>query len=108
MKPSQLYLFLSILGAVLPYYFFVPFLLEYGLDLSEMKRQLFTNRISLFFGVDVILSAVVLLGFIWQESRRSVVRYAWLAVAGTLLIGVSFGLPLFLYLREQGKAHKPT
>jgi Terpene cyclase DEP1 len=48
----------------------------------------------------VIVSAVVVLRFIRAESGRLRINHAWLAIPATLLVGVSLGLPLFLYLRE--------
>ncbi len=32
--------------------------------------------------------------------RRVGVRHVWAPIAATLLVGVSLGLPLFLYLRD--------
>jgi hypothetical protein len=58
------------------------------------------DRISAFFAMDVIVSAVVLFIFIKAEARKAGVTLLWLPIVGTLLVGVSFGLPLFLYLRQ--------
>lgn len=91
---------MSILGAVLPYSQFVPWLAEHGLNARLFGQQLFATRISAFFALDVIVSAVVLLRFIRAESSRLRIPYAWLAIPATLLVGVSLGLPLFLYFRE--------
>jgi hypothetical protein len=63
-------------------------------------RDLFANRISAFFAMDVVVSAVVLISFIQTEGKRLQTRLLWLPTLGTLLVGVSFGLPLFLYLRQ--------
>jgi hypothetical protein len=101
MKPKAAYLALSIVGAILPYWKFLPWVVEHGLNLSLFFQELFVNRISTFFAMDVIVSAVVLLRFIRVESSRLGVRRWWLPVAGTLAVGVSFGLPLFLYMRER-------
>ena len=62
--------------------------------------QLFATRISTFFALDVIVSAVVLLRFMRAESSRLRINHAWLTIPATLLVGVSLGLPLSLYLRE--------
>ena len=99
MKPKTLYLALCFLGFLLPYWQFVPWLAEHGLNLALFARELFVNRISAFFGMDVH-SAVALIGFIRVEGRRLNVGQRWLPVLATLLVGVSLGLPLFLYLRE--------
>jgi Terpene cyclase DEP1 len=98
---KKFYLFLCVLGAVLPYSQFVPWLLENGLNASFFVHQLFANHISAFFAWDVLISAVVVVGFVRTESKRSSLHLAWLPILGVLTVGVSFGLPLFLYLRER-------
>jgi hypothetical protein len=84
----------------LPYYFFVPFLLEHGLNLPLFVAQLFTNPVSSFFGADVVVTSVGLWVFIYVETRKISVRLWWLCILANLTVGVSLGLPLFLLLRE--------
>lgn len=101
MKPKSLYLGLCIVGTLLPYSQFVPFLREHGLDLQLFFEQLFANRVSGFFGMDVIVSSVVLWLFVYVDGRRYGVKHLWAPVAANLAVGVSLGLPLFLYMRER-------
>jgi hypothetical protein len=63
-------------------------------------RNWFVNRISAFFAMDVIVAAVGLVRFVRVESFRLHIHRWWLPVAGTLVVGVSLGLPLFLYMRD--------
>jgi hypothetical protein len=100
MRPRNLYLSLCVLGLLLPYSQFLPFLQEHGLDPRLIVQQLFANRISAFFGLDVIVSGVVLLAFMRVESRRLGMHRLWLPLVALLTVGVSLALPLFLYLRE--------
>jgi hypothetical protein len=100
MKAKTIYLVLCAIGAVLPYWQFVPWLLERGFNPTLFLRELFANRISTFFALDVLVSAIVLIIFMRVESARSRIRWQWLPVLATLLVGVSLGLPLFLYMRE--------
>jgi hypothetical protein len=90
-----------VLGTVLPYSQLVPFLREHGLDLRLFAEQLFANRIGAFFGMDVIVSALVLCVLVRVEGRRARMRHAWLPLAALLTAGVSLALPLFLYQRER-------
>jgi hypothetical protein len=101
MKTKTTYLVLLIAGTILPYWQFVQWLAERGLNARLFLQQLFANRISSFFALDVFISALVLLYFIAIESSRARIRQTWLAVLATLLVGGSCGLPLFLYLREK-------
>jgi hypothetical protein len=98
---KMLYLLLCFLGLALPYSQFVPWVIEHGLDMRLFIHQLFANRIGGFFGMDVFVSAVALIGFVRNEGRRLKMERLWLPVASVLLVGVSLGLPLFLYLRER-------
>ncbi len=50
--------------------------------------------------MDVIVSAIALLVFTRIESKRAKIRARWLVILAVLTVGVSLGLPLFLYLRE--------
>ena len=97
-----IYALLCLLGIAGPYYFFVPFVMDEGLNLQLIVSQLFANRISSFFGADVIVSSLVLWAFIYHENRIRRIRLWWLAIVANLAVGVSLGFPLFLLLREAG------
>ena len=101
MKTKSLYLLLCLAGTILPYWWFVPFVREHGLDLRLFVEQLFATQISGFFAMDVVVSSVVLWVFVFVEGRRLGMRRLWLPIAASLAVGVSLGLSLFLYLREQ-------
>ncbi len=96
----NLYLVVAILGFVLPYYFFVSFLVENGLDLRLLFSQLFANHISTFFAVDLIITAIVFLIFVVREAGGYGMRNWWVYIVATLAVGPSLALPLFLYFRE--------
>ena len=98
---QTVYLILCILGTILPYSQFVPFLLEHGLNLQLFFEQLFVNRISSFFAMDLIVSSLVLWAFVFWEGSRLEMRNLWVYVASNLLVGVSLGLPLFLLMRQR-------
>jgi hypothetical protein len=100
MKLKTLYLGLCIVGFVLPYWQFVPWVVANGLHLPLFFQQLFSNRIGGFFGMDVFVSSLVLVIFMRAESARLKLRGRWLPVLAVLTVGVSLALPLFLYLRE--------
>ncbi len=101
MKLKTIYLVLCVLGVVLPYAQFVPWLMANGVNMHLFFQQLFANRIGAFFGMDVLVSAVALLVFSRNEGRRLHVGGRWLPLIAVLTVGVSLGLPLFLYMRER-------
>lgn len=91
---------LAVLGAVLPYSQFGPWILQNGFDISRLAEEITQSRISSFAWLDVLVSAIVLIGFVLFEGTRKGMRLLWLPIVGTLTVGVSLGLPLFLLLRE--------
>jgi Terpene cyclase DEP1 len=100
MRPKHLYLGLCVIGTVLPYSQFLPFLREHGLDARAFIDQLFATNIGGFFGWDVVVSSVVLWVMVFVEGRRAGIGHRWAPIAANLAVGVSLGLPLFLYMRE--------
>ena len=96
-----LYLVGAVAGTLLPLSYLARFIAAHGLDVPLLVRQLFQNDASAFFGVDVFISGLVLLVFIASEGRRAGVKNLWACVLCTLLVGVSSGLPLFLFFRER-------
>ncbi len=101
------YLILCILGIALPYSQFIPFLIENGLNFESFFQQLLINRISAFFGMDVVVSSLVLWTVVWVEGSRVKIKNLWIYIASNLLVGVSLALPLFL-LKRQRKLEETT
>jgi hypothetical protein len=100
MSRKNIYLLLCVLGVILPYSQFVPWVMENGLHVGLLFRQLFASRAGGFFGMDVLVSSAVLVVFMRMERKRLAIRFSWLPIVGLCAVGVSLGLPLFLYLRE--------
>lgn len=96
MNRKNVYLIFCILGAAIPYSQFVPWVLENGMHVGLLVGQLFANRISAFFGLDVLVSSAVLLVFMRLERKQIHIRFAWLPIVGLCVVGVSLALPLFL------------
>ena len=100
MNRKNTYLFLCVLGIALPYWQFLPWVMENGQHLRLLVQQLIANRIGRFFGLDVVVSSVVLVRFVRVEGKRLSMRLLWLPIIGLFAVGVSLAFPLFLYLRE--------
>jgi hypothetical protein len=101
MTTKHVYLSLAVIGLVIPYSFFISFLLSHGPDGSEFLRQLVGTPLSAFFVADLLISCVVFLSFIRQESARYAMRNRWIYVVALVTVGLSFALPLFLFVRQQ-------
>jgi len=106
MKSAHVYLLLCVLGTVLPFVALWPLLAADGPDLPLLSQRAVTDPVAAFFSADVLVSALVLLVLIATEGGRTGVRHRWLPVVATLAVGVSLGLPLFLYMRERRLARR--
>jgi hypothetical protein len=68
-----------------------------------MASELFASRIGAFVGLDVIVSACVVVVWAFVERARRPMRLWRAPILATLLVGVSCGLPLMLYLTESDR-----
>lgn len=102
MSPLRLiYLGLAIWGAVHPMAYFVAWFREHGFDLSGMIDAWHVNAATSGLVWDLTIAAVTLTVWILAEVA---VRRNWdalLAIPATFMIGVSCGLPLYLFLRAR-------
>ena len=98
---ARAYSALAIVGAFAPGAAFAPWVQANGIDPLRFAVDLFANRVSSFFALDVIVSAIVLILFVIVQGARDCVTARWWAILATCVIGVSCGLPLFLALRER-------
>jgi hypothetical protein len=71
-----------------------------GFNLRLIFEQLFANHILLAFATDLVISIVVFWVYLYRESQRYQIVNWWLFVLASIVIGLSFALPLFLYVRE--------
>jgi len=91
-----------VIGTIAPYSALGPWLFTNGADVGLFLRQLFENHISTAFALDVLVSAmVVLMLAVRDRDLRKTNRFA--ICGATLLVGVSAGLPLYLYLKMRAK-----
>jgi hypothetical protein len=100
MKPRHIYLGLCFLGLLVPNSLFFPWLIEHGPSPRRFVQDMFANGVSAFFSIDVVLSAIALGAFVLIESAQLRLSRSWLPIVATFLVGVSLGLPLFLYRRQ--------
>jgi uncharacterized protein DUF2834 len=98
---KNIYLVLALLGLLIPYYFLFKFLGSNGLNISLLVQQLFANNISTFFAVDLVISILVFWIYMFAEANKLQMKNSWLYLLASLLVGLSFALPLFLYFRER-------
>ena len=87
--------------AVHPMYYFAPWLQENGFDLQGLVALWKANDAVTGLYWDLVIAAIALTVWILAEVS---VRRNWLAliaIPATFCIGVSCGLPLYLFLRSR-------
>lgn len=97
------YLGLSIWGAIHPMYWFVKYMRESGTGLSGLIDAWYVNASSTGLVWDLTIAAIALTVWIIAETMR---RKNWIdliCIPAIFAIGVSCGLPLYLFLRSRRK-----
>ncbi|KUF10536.1 DUF2834 domain-containing protein [Pseudoponticoccus marisrubri] len=101
MRLRHLWLALSLWGAVHPMYYFLSYMAANGWSLSQLIDAWYVNDSTRGLTWDLTITAVVLTLWILAEVA---VRRNWpalLAIPATFCIGVSCGLPLYLWFRSR-------
>ena len=98
---KNIYLILAIIGFIAPYYFFLQVPPEDLLDLPALVQPLFANDFMRGIGMDLTVSVITFWTYVFVEANRLKMKHPWAYSLATLLVGLSFALPLFLYFRER-------
>ncbi|MBT3466465.1 MAG: DUF2834 domain-containing protein [Rhodobacteraceae bacterium] len=97
----MIYLALAIWGAIHPMYYFIQWFAQKGFDLMGMVDAWHVNAASSGLVWDLTIAFIALTVWIIAEVT---VRRNWIgliAIPATICIGVSCGLPLYLFLRTR-------
>ena len=101
MTMKNIYLVLAVIGFIVPYYFFLQLPVADGLNLPQLLQPFFANNFMKGAAMDLTISVIVFWVFVFVEANRSGMKYPWVYLLATVLVGLSFALPLFLYFRER-------
>ena len=101
---KKYYLFLAIVGFLLPNYLVLLESIQTGNILLYTNpiatfEGMFSNRISTIFIIDLLFGVFVFFIWTYQVYKEGSMRVLFLIWTITLLFGFACGLPLFLYLR---------
>ena len=102
-KLSYLYLFLSILGAILPMMANFDFAIEYGYSfaIKNFISLANANPAAQSISRDLLVGATAVFIWIVNESKKLNIKNMWVVYIGTFLIAFAFSAPFFLFLRER-------
>ena len=100
---SYIYLFLSILGAILPMMANFDFAIEYGnnFDIKNFISLANANPAAQSISRDLFIGASAVFIWIINESKKLNIKNMWIIYVGTFLIAFAFSAPFFLFLRER-------
>ena len=101
MTKKNIFLILAILGFIAPYFFFVQVPPESALDIPALIGPLLANNFMKGVGMDLTVSVITFWTFAFMEANRLQMKNPWVYLLATLLVGLSFALPLFLFFRER-------
>jgi hypothetical protein len=88
-------------GAIVPWLFLGNFLISEPAQISNVFELAFANKVDSAVAADLFISMAVFFVFVFSEGGKLGSKYLWSYILATLLIGLSFSLPLFLYNRAR-------
>ena len=98
---KTLYLVLAIVGAVLPYIFFVQHFSSEGVSLGGFVSALFANPAAGGFTTDLLFTSLVFWIFMLHQRSREKGPRPILFILLNFFIGLSCAIPAYLYARER-------
>jgi hypothetical protein len=98
---ERLLLILTVLGFVVPNVCLVVFTADEGLATGTYFSLWVDSTPSTQLLLDLLIASLAF--FVWAavEGPRVGMRRWWVCIPATLLVGLCFGLPLFLLMRER-------
>ena len=100
MNFRTLYLLLAVIGAVVPVIFFIGWIQLHGFDLNRFLMDAFVNDASSGLTADLLISSLVFWVAAFELWRRDQGPIPWPFILANLCIGLSFALPLYLFVRH--------
>ncbi|MEP4766380.1 MAG: DUF2834 domain-containing protein [Roseibium sp.] len=102
------YLIAAILGTIVPWIFFAGFVSANGTDFSQFIQLLFANGPSSGLTADLLIATGIFWVWSWRDAKENRVAGWWLTIPAIWLVGLSLGLPLYLWLRERVREAGPA
>lgn len=96
----RLYFVLTIAGAIAPIVLTVVFISEYGVDFGEFFDQIFASPMAGLAWLDLTISSLAFWWWISRDAPKHGIYPWWPYIPATMLVGLCFALPLYLYRRS--------
>ncbi|GMR24486.1 MAG: hypothetical protein BMS9Abin37_3036 [Acidobacteriota bacterium] len=98
---KTLYLIFAVVGAVVPYIFFVQHFSSEGFGLVGFVKALFANPSASGFTADLLITSSIFWIFMVEQHKGGRGPGPVIFVVLNLLIGLSCAFPAYLYARER-------
>lgn len=95
MNLKTVYLIMAIAGAIIPYVFFISFVMGQGIDLAAFSGALFANGAAGGFTADLLISSFAF--WLFMFARQNQGPKPWVFIVLNLSIGLSCALPAYLW-----------
>ena len=106
-KIKLFYLFATVVGTVLPWIPFWPFLVENSFSPHSIIQALYANGASSGLTNDFFISCFVFWVFVFVDAKRLKLKSWWFVIPSAPLIGLSMALPAYLFIREHQRSDNP-
>lgn len=98
---ARVLLALTVIGFLVPNTMVIAYFAEHGIDLGGYFEEWFDSLPAAQLAADLGIAAITFVLWAAWEGRRLRMRTWWIPIPASLLVGLCFALPLFLYLRER-------
>ena len=104
-KIKLFYLIAAIIGTILPWFPFFPFLIENNFYPNSILKALYINGATSGLSNDFFISCVVFAVFVISDAKSIKTKIWWMLIPAAPLIGLSMAFPAYLYIRSTQQHH---
>lgn len=105
---ERILLGLAVIGFVVPNAMVIGFLVDNGLDLNEYFGAWFDSLPSTQLTLDLVIAFTAFALWAAWDGQRLGMRAWWAPIPASLLVGLCFGVPLYLFMRERQTRAAPA
>jgi len=98
---KNIYLILAIVGAIIPYLFFIEFLKISGFNFSFFISSIFVNGAAAAMSIDLLISSIVFWVFMFKQAKDTNNPNPILFIVLNLTVGLSCALPAYFYAKQR-------
>ena len=105
---QRILLVLAVVGFVVPNAMLIAFIAEHGFDPGAYLGDWTETLPAAQLAADLVIAFVAFAIWSVWEGRRLGMRAWWVAIPASLLVGLCFAVPLFLFMRERIVGEAPA